>query len=291
MLQYLLITHRETGVPLFERVAPEFKDISPVMLSGLMTALNNTAKLLRMGELSFFEAYNFKVILSAAGSILVTLIVDKDDHDGEWRECASTIAERFEAMFPVEDRAMDISRFSKFSKTLDEILGGLGWKIAFSGSLDHDQVLYLLVYNAEEKTIYQLGEVPAPENLVRRVRSLLEHQEVSLQDEGNVLRLIRRNHLGGVLAFRQHSQDIVQKRLSKMLAFLVENLYSRFWFNRRLEKAAASLFKQREIDAVMRMEGKPLIEILQEDPSPIEALELLRRFKIRNLLTTTSPER
>ncbi|MFX1474868.1 MAG: hypothetical protein ACFFCO_05220, partial [Promethearchaeota archaeon] len=291
MLHYLLISQRESGVLLFERVAPSFRDISPVMMSGLMSALNKTAKLLQIGELTSFEAYHFKVVLSATGNISVVLVIDKGDVESDWRECAITIAKLFEAAYDLgKGEPLNGSQFQSFNGTLDQVLADMGWKIGFVGVLDTDLAQFLIVYDSRLKTIYQLGEVSAPESLVQRVQSLAENQEATILEGENTLHLVRREDTGGVLAFTQRSRDIERKRLSKMVSFLVGDLHSRFWFRPSLQKAAEALFKASEIDAVMKVDGHSLLQILQENAAPLRVLELLRRFNIRSLLKATAPE-
>jgi len=293
MLHYLMILQRETGLLLFsEKISKEFKKLQPELISGLMTALNEFSKMMRIGELSTFISHNFKVVISAKEEISVILVIDLEDNETLWKSCAVEVVSTFRKQYNLKKIApIESSYFNDFNQTLAKILQKYSWKIVIDQKISLDNVSLLLFFDLRDFTYYRFysnNSVAKSDDEVLIEKTLeittTETPEVKTTEGGAILYLIQEGTFGAVLMLTEQAREKDYLRIQRTVAFIVKHFSKRFSLNQQLEKAAISIFGEETIREFSLYDGKSISEIFRDAVEPIRILENIRRLMLRGLL-------
>jgi len=290
MLHYVVIVQRETGLPLFDyQAAPNFIQIKPELISGLLTALRSLTAELKIGELSKFDSMNKKVIISVGKHVYAALVVDIEESDAEWENNASTIVEEFEKKYNLESFNGDLKTYQSFTEVMDKLMIQFEWKEGEKHLISNHILKGFIIYDTKNKVYYNYSNL-SMEKIMELLQysynlHLLNKNSIQIQEKDTIQLFIKTDdEMGSILIFDSKITKQKLDRTVKTIQFLIRNLYAQVSFKKQYTEAAKLIFTEEEFKWIFENDQRQLIEILALSENPLEVVELIRRCDLRNFV-------
>ena len=286
MLHQLLIIQRSTGILLYrENISKDFSETQIDIISGMLTALQQLAAELKIGELTTFNAMNNKVLLSASEQVICCLILDAEDLEDEWRYFARRVGNLFESKFDLKNWNQETNVFLPFKEIMASITSDLEWKESpIEFKFEENLVLGFLIYDFNKRIYYKrfLEDFDIT-RLFQIARSTNEKEFQVEKDRKNVF--VYKTELGGLVAsFDLKIAPNKMKRLIKTYKFCMDNIYMNYSLTSAFEKYARNYLEKKEVKKIETEAGKSILDLLTSRSDSLEIIENLRKIKLRELV-------
>ena len=286
MLHYVILINRESGILMFERrLSDVLPDIKSELLSGMLMALRKLSAELKIGELTTFNTYNQKFLISVTKSILVTLVIDLDDFEQEFEKFAIKIGEIFEEEYNIEKWNGDVDQFKPFNEKLNFLLKDFEWKrVGSVKSFKSQFILGFVLYDSIHRLFYDFTAEKCDAVKLIKEAEIKKEKKIRIDKKNEIYIFIKNESYGGIVIFESRAPTEKVNRYSKTFSFLVQNLNNSYIFEEKLLKSAQKLFSQEIIDSIIQNIDKPLLEIFNTSEDPLNLVENIRKFKVRVLI-------
>ena len=291
MLHYVLLIHRISGLPIFDmKVSSTFFDISSDLLSGLLSALQSFSKYLKIGELSTFDAHNYKAVIKNTENLQVILIIDRTDPDDDWKEIAEKIAEYFESKYDFSNWIGEIKKVPEFETYLEELIQRYSWNIIEipEEQIREEELTGFLIYELDKRNVYKC-DIDAEytyADLIKRSESLLKDaNDARIEQRRHILYFMKKGNRRVILEFPLNVSQFDFKRYAKMFSFLAEHLFDTLKLKEKLRRPAVSALGEKIVDEIERYGSMRLLDILMGAPKPLSVIDGFRKAWVRDLLT------
>jgi len=287
MLNYLIIIHRSSGLPLFSKgYSQNFLDIQSALLSGILVALKQITNELKIGELSTFNTHNQKIITRASENIFIGLILDTDDSEQIWNPRAQLIAELFEKRYDMANWYGSADLFDDFEAVLTDLIKGFVWKDKKLENIDLNFVnldgFFLFDRNKMEYFYNYSDESIKTDYVLNRIESI--NEDVTINFEDLIYNFLLHNNYGAVLIYNSRTDAQLIKRSVKTAKFIIENLFNTYRFKPDMKKAACALFKPDIVENIEKNSNNTVLNVLLNYQQPLFMIENIRKFALRSLV-------
>lgn len=290
MLHYVLLTHRVSGLPIFDmKVSSTFLDISSDLLSGLLSALQSFSKYLRIGELSTFNAHNYKAVIKNTENLQIILIIDHNDPDEDWKEIAEKIAEYFESKMDFSEWTGELMKFPGFEAYLEELIQKYSWNIIEipEEQISEEELKGFFIYEKDKRNVYKcnINTENTYIELIKRSESLLKNaNDARIEQKKHILYFMKKGNRRIILEFPLNVSQFDFKRYAKLFAFLAVHLFDILKLKEKLRKTAIFALGEKTVNEIERHSNMRLLDILMGAPKPLSVIEGFRKAWLRDLL-------
>lgn len=291
MLHYVLLIHRISGLPIFDmKVSSTFFDISSDLLSGLLSALQSFSKYLKIGELSTFNAHNYKAVIKNTENLQIILIIDHSDPDDDWKEIAEKIAEYFESKYDFSNWIGEIKKVPEFETYLEELIQRYSWNIIDipEEQIREEELMGFLIYEIDKRNVYKCdidAEYTYAELIKRSEGLLKDANDARIEQRKHILYFIKKGNRRVILEFPLNVSQFDFKRYAKMFSFLAEHLFDTLKLKEKLRRPAVSALGEKIVNEIERYSSMRLLDILMGAPKPLSVIDGFRKAWVRDLLT------
>jgi len=291
MLHYILIMHSTSGLPIYERkVSPEFMDLKSEILSGLITALQQVSQYLKIGDLSTFNTHNYKVVIKSTENLRVTLLINLDDNEEEWKVVAEELATTLEQKVDFSNWRGELKKtIFNFDTYIDEVLSRFSWNITKIPikQVEELELFGFMIVDKESRNVYtcNIEDTWKPSELIFKSESLLkEAKDAKIESKDYVLHFIKRNGRYCVIAFPTYVSQFEVERYIKTLDFATLHLYHMLQLKENMRDMAITAIGTDAVNRIVKYSNLRVIDILTTVEHPLETIEDFRRAWIRALL-------
>ncbi|NHI94299.1 MAG: hypothetical protein EAX96_17540 [Candidatus Lokiarchaeota archaeon] len=286
MLHQILIIQRSTGVLLYQKdISKEFTEMESTLISGMLTAMQELAGELKIGQLTTFNAMKNKILLSASQQVTCGLILDPEDLEEEWRNKAQKIGETFESTFDLATWTFETEVFLPFNKIIENLLKDLEWKESpIDFKFEENLLIGLFIYDKNKRIYYKrfLEDF--------EVSSLLQMAQATIEPEFQIVKdkksfFIYKTPYGGLIAaFDIRIPSDKMKRMIKTLKFCSEHLQEGYELAPTFKKYIQNYVDKNTVKNVEKEVRQPLLKILASRKDAFDLIEELRKIKLRELI-------
>lgn len=272
------------------KVSSTFFDISSDLLSGLLSALQSFSKYLKIGELSTFNAHNYKAVIKNTENLQIILIIDHTDPDDDWKEIAEKIAEYFESKYDFSKWTGELKEFPEFETYLEELIQRYSWNIIDipEEQIREEELMGFLIYEIDKRNVYKCdidAEYTYAELIKRSEGLLKDANDARIEQRKHILYFIKKGNRRVILEFPLNVSQFDFKRYAKMFSFLAEHLFDTLKLKEKLRRPAVSALGEKIVNEIERYSSMRLLDILMGAPKPLSVIDGFRKAWVRDLLT------
>jgi len=211
---------------MFERrISDKLPDIKSDILSGMLVGLRKISKEIQIGELTTFNTYNQKFLMSVTKHTLIALIIDLIDYQEEFEDLALDIGVTFEQNYDIGNWKGNNSIFLPFRETLDKLIDKYSWKQVGESKMVREKYLIgYVLYDREKKEFYNfMGNDFDAIRLIKKAE-IREENRVRIDEENKIIFFLRNKSAGCVVIFDHNIEDLRLQRYLKTFNYSIQNI-------------------------------------------------------------------